>query len=1390
MSSTLIRRNTFREALVAIALGGLGTLLQIACGGGGGGGGTTVVPPPPAPTITSFAAAKSPITAGASTTLTGVFANGSGTVDKGVGALASGVAVSVSPSTDTTYTLTVTNSAGVPATATAQVVVVPAPTTPAITAPAQVTAGQGGYAATVPAQAGSSYAWTLTNGTVTAGAGTPSILFTAGTAGSVGLSCVVTNAAGTASTAGSASSTIVAAPSTPVITLPATVTAGQGGYTASTPVQAGMTLAWTITNGTITSSPTGASVTFSAGTAGSVALSCVATNGIGATSVAGAASAAIVAPPTSPVITSPANVTAGRSGYTASVPAQAGSSYAWTVTNGTITAGAGTPSITFTAGASGSVGLSCVVTNAAGTPSTAATASAAIVAAPATPVVIAPAYVTAGQTGYTASTPAQAGMSFAWTITNGTITSGSTGASVTFTAGASGSVGLSCVATNAASTAATGTASSAIVAAPATPTVTAPAYVTAGQTGYTASVPAQAGSSYAWTVTNGTVTAGVGTASITFTAGASGSVSLNCVVTNAANTASAPGTASAAIAAAPTAPVITAPANVTAGQAGYTASTPAQSGMSFAWTITNGTITSGSTGASVTFTAGASGSVGLSCVATNAASTAATGTASSAIVAAPATPTVTAPAYVTAGQTGYTASVPAQAGSSYAWTVTNGTVTAGGGTASITFTAGGSGFVTFSCTVTNAANTASAPGAASSTITPAPTTPVLTVPANITANQVGTAQSVPAQSGSSYAWTLTNGSIVSGNGTNSLTFRAGATGTVGFSCTVTNLAGTASAPGTASSAIVPAPTAPVISTPAYVTAGKGGYAASVPAQGGMTLTWTISGGTITSGTTGTTITFSAGGTGSVFLSCKAANAAGASATGNASSAIVPFPTISQLSASPADVASGGASTLSYAFAGGTGLINQGVGAVTSGGSSVVHPTSTTTYTLTVTNPAGDPTTDTVTVTVGALPNISTFKAGPATLTQGQGSLLTFTFTGDGVIDHGVGPVTSGSQIAVFPAATTTYTLTATNAVGATTTAVMTVTVKAFTGKFVYVANSGGGISGFSLNETTGALAELGNSPFDDGTPALHVISDPEGKFLFAVNGDGLNQRPNTLTVFKIDSATGDLTEVAAYPTDPNPWASAVDPTGQFVYVRCDGLISSYGLNAVSGALTPLGSVAASGGTGEVLIHPSGRLLFTVGRTSDQLQVFDLNPATGALSLNGGTTLPTGTGPLALALSHSGEYLFTKSEGAAGGAAQECIVYGYYLDLQTGGLMPLAATDTGTTQADTFHGVSANPTQPVIYITLSTTDNDYAAYALNLVTGALSPLTGSTYALFGGTGSDNLMVSRNGLWGFMTDYWGNRIAVGAIDPATGVLLSPTFHTVGASPVSVAVVGTVQ
>jgi len=119
----------------------------------------------------------------------------------------SSCAPDASPAATTTYTLTV-YSASVPPCAstnapTVTVTVNPVPAQPVITAPASVPVGASGASASVPTHAGSTYAWTLTGGTITAGQTTHQIVFDAGSPGTTMHCSVVETASGCASPAGS-----------------------------------------------------------------------------------------------------------------------------------------------------------------------------------------------------------------------------------------------------------------------------------------------------------------------------------------------------------------------------------------------------------------------------------------------------------------------------------------------------------------------------------------------------------------------------------------------------------------------------------------------------------------------------------------------------------------------------------------------------------------------------------------------------------------------------------------------------------------------------------------------------------------------------------------------------------------------------------------------------------------------------------------------------------------------------------------------------------------------------------------------------------------------------------------------------------------------------------
>jgi hypothetical protein len=235
-------------------------------------------------------------------------------------------------------------------------------------------------------------------------------------------------------------------------------------------------------------------------------------------------------PPVDPVISAPGTLAVGEPGI-ATVTAQGGITYTWSVDSGTIDGGATSPELAFRAGSTDPLTLTVTASN--GTLSKSSQFRVKVQKyPPSTPAITAPTSVAANATGLTASITPESGVAYAWSIQGGTITSGTTGANITFNAGAAGTLTLTCVGTNRVGSS-TGQAQAQVQAgAPAVPTISAPASATAGDTGLKASVAAQTGVTYQWTVQNGTLTGGQGTNAITFSAPSAGTLQLGCTVTN------------------------------------------------------------------------------------------------------------------------------------------------------------------------------------------------------------------------------------------------------------------------------------------------------------------------------------------------------------------------------------------------------------------------------------------------------------------------------------------------------------------------------------------------------------------------------------------------------------------------------------------------------------------------------------------------------------------------------------------------------------------------------------------------------------------------------------------------------------------------------------------
>jgi hypothetical protein len=402
-----------------------------------------------------------------------------------------------------------------------------------------------------------------------------------------------------------------------------------------------------------------------------------------------------------------------------------------------------------------------------------------------------------------------------------------------------------------------------------------------------------------------------------------------------------------------------------------------------------------------------------------------------------------------------------------------------------------------------------------------------------------------------------------------------------YTLTVTNAAGdtvTAQAPVT----VVPAPAITRFAAArTTLTSGQGTTLTAVFSNGTGTVSHL---GGIASGTplaTGNLTT-------STTYTLTVANSLGATATARVTVAVVDAPSIGSFAVGRTPLTAGHGTILSYTFSGGAGSVNQGVGPVASGGSSNIVPTADTTYTLTVTNAAGDAATARATVTLVPAATISRFAAADPAVDRGAGTTLDVAF------DHGTAVVTGSAQTVSVDSATlrptvgsgpavtlghpasgdtlatgaltaaTTYTLTVTNTLGDATTATVTVALRP-------VFTPTGPLNAARANHTA---TLLGN-----------------GKVLVAGGNTGSGDPVGLASAELYDPATGIFTPTRTPMTTPRiSHTATLLPDGTVLIAGGAALASAEIYDPATDTFTALAPMAAlrRGHTASLLIDAQGR----------------------------------------------------------------------------------------------------------------------------------------------------------------------------------------------------------
>lgn len=209
------------------------------------------------------------------------------------------------------------------------------------------------------------------------------------------------------------------------------------------------------------------------------------------------------------------------------------------------------------------------------------------------------------------------------------------------------------------------------------------------------------------------------------------------------------------------------------------------------------------------------------------------------------------------------------------------------------------------------------------------------------------------------------------------------------------------------------------------------------------------------------------------------------------------------------------------------------------------------------------------------------------------------------------------------------------------------------GAFVFVGYAGG-ISVFSINQTSGALTEVAGSPFAIGsTSPVWLATDGLGKYLYAVDGTTLYEFSYTASgMTQITTAASLMRQLVADPTG-NYMLGITDETGS------GGGGGNFDYNIYVFPVAKSGSTAGTLGTpaafgqgtespSYLAMSPDGTLLYSFNANSVATGTGFLEPIEG-YKYNAGILTPLASSPFTSFVSsigkfdQSGQYLFVIGE---------------------------------------------------------------------------------------------------------------------------------------------------
>jgi 6-phosphogluconolactonase len=317
------------------------------------------------------------------------------------------------------------------------------------------------------------------------------------------------------------------------------------------------------------------------------------------------------------------------------------------------------------------------------------------------------------------------------------------------------------------------------------------------------------------------------------------------------------------------------------------------------------------------------------------------------------------------------------------------------------------------------------------------------------------------------------------------------------------------------------------------------------------------------------------------------------------------------------------------------------------------------------------------------------------------------------------------------------------------------------GKFAYAANQiSGNISAYTIDATTGTLSPVSGSPYASGNYPSGVVIDPSGKFAYVTNY-GIPMvgtwSGGSLSAYTINASTGALTPVAGTPFAANcPCVFTIAPSGKFAYLTTNsgGGVYVYSIDTNTGALTQTQSVAGRSGncpgqtravvysTCGVMITPNGKFAYvpSFDNTGNTVYAYTIGSTTGALTAVAGSPYPiVGQNSLSVSFDPGGRFAYVLSPYYGTSSNEPGVVLAFTIDATTGALTAITGSPFEAGVFPTYF--TLDPSGKFAYAAEGTMSNVSAypigGFAVDGMTGALATVPGSPF--LAGMGPESLVV---------------------------------------------------